>query len=185
MVRGQSAPWTPSELAEAELLRATLVEVFLQQAGMTETENRAATQKQELLIAQLNHRVRNILGLIRSLVAQSRMTARDVDTFATVVGDRIHALARAHDQITARNWGQGSLTALITAETSAFLGKGTKRVFADGPPVDLLPQAFATMALVVHELMTNAIKYGALAGGEAGHVIIAWGLDAEGNLVLN
>lgn len=185
LVRGQSAPWTPFELVEAELLRATLFKIFLQQAGMTETENRAATQKQELLIAELNHRVRNILGLIRSLVAQSRVTARDVDTFATVVGDRIHALARAHDQITAKNWGPGSLRTLVTAETSAFLGKGTKRVFADGPPVALLPQAFSTMALVVHELMTNAIKYGALAGREAGHVIIAWGLDAEGNLVLN
>ena len=184
MVRGQSAPWTPFELAEAELLRAALFEVFLQQAGMTETENRAATQKQKLLIAELNHRVRNILGLIRSLVAQSQMTARDVDTFATVLGDRIHALARAHDQITAKNWGPGSLSTLITAETSAFLGEETNRVLADGPPVALLPQAFSTMALVVHELVTNAIKYGALAG-EAGHVIIAWGLDAEGNLVLN
>ncbi|WP_372918603.1 HWE histidine kinase domain-containing protein, partial [Sandarakinorhabdus sp.] len=102
LVRGQSAPWTPFELGEAELLRATLFEVFLQQAGMTETENRAATQKQELLIAELNHRVRNILGLISSLVAQSRLTAPDLDTFASVLGDRVHALARAHDQITAK-----------------------------------------------------------------------------------
>ena len=184
MVRGQSAPWTPGELAEAELLRATLFEVFLQQAGMTETENRAATQKQELLIAELNHRVRNILGLIRSLVAQSRMTARDVDTFATVLGDRIHALARAHDQITAKNWGPGSLTTLIGAETAAYLSEKVDRVFADGPAMLLLPQAFSTMALVIHELVTNAVKYGALAV-DSGHVTIGWDLDADGNLLLS
>ena len=184
MVRGQSAPWTPFELAQAELLRATLFEVFLQQAGLHETENRAATQKQELLIAELNHRVRNILGLIRGLVAQSRMTAQDVDTFATVLGDRIHALARAHDQITAKNWGPGSLTTLIGAETAAYLSEKVNRVSAAGAPVLLLPQAYSTMALVLHELLTNAVKYGALAA-ESGHVMIAWDLDAEGNLLFN
>ncbi len=184
LVRGQSALWTSAELAEAELLRATLFEVFLQQAGKTETENRAATQKQELLIAELNHRVRNILGLIRGLVAQSRMTARDIDTFAAVLGDRIHALARAHDQITAKNWGPGSFTTLIDAEIAAYLGGKTDRIIVAGPSVLLLPQAFSTMALVVHELVTNAVKYGALAAG-SGHVRIAWDLDGEGNLVLN
>ena len=184
LVRGQSALWTPFELAEAELLRTALFEVFLRQAGMTETENRATTQKQELLIAELNHRVRNILSLIRSLVTQSRMTAQDVDTFASVLGDRIHALARAHDQITAKNWGPGSLTTLIGAETSAFLGGAMDRVSADGTPVLLLPQAFSTMALVVHELVTNAAKYGALAAG-SGHVAITWDLDVEGNLLFN
>ena len=184
VIRGQSAPWTPSELAEAELLRVALFEVFLRQAGMTETENRAATQKQELLIAELNHRVRNILGLISSLVARSRLTARDVDTFASVLGDRIHALARAHDQITAKNWGPGSLTTLLGAETSAFFGGETDRVFFGGPSVFLHPQALTTLALVIHELVTNAVKYGSLAR-ESGHVMIAWDLDAEGRLLLN
>lgn len=184
LVRGQSAPWTPFELGEAELLRATLFEVFLQQAGMTETENRAATQKQELLIAELNHRVRNILGLISSLVAQSRLTAPDLDTFASVLGDRVHALARAHDQITAKQWGPGSLTTLISAEVSAFLGGERDRVSFDGPSVLIAPQGFLTLALVVHELLTNAVKYGALSG-ESGQLVIAWDLDADGNLLLN
>ena len=183
MVRGQSAPWTPFELAEADLLRAALFEVFLQQAGMTETENRAATQKQELLIAELNHRVRNILSLIRGLVAQSRMTAQDVDTFASVLGDRIHALARAHDQITAKNWGPGSLTSLISTEAAAYLAGETDRVVYDGPTVLLLPHAFSSMALVIHELVTNAVKHGALAG-VSGYVAMAWDLDVKGNLTL-
>ena len=184
IVRGQSASWTTTELAAAEMMRITLLEIVLQHAGMTETENRAVTQKQELLIAELNHRVRNILGLIRSLVAQSRMNAQDVDTFASVLGDRIHALARAHDQITATNWGPGSLQSLIATEAAAFLGEGAPRVSFDGPTTLLQPQAFATMALVLHELMTNAAKHGALAEG-AGHVAVAWTLDDASNLILH
>ena len=184
IVRGQSKRWTQVELADAEIIRATVFEIFLRQAGMTETENRAARQKQELLIAELNHRVRNILGLIRGLVAQSRMTARDVDTFASVLGDRIHALARAHDQITAKNWAPGPLESLIATEAAAFLGDVADRISFEGPGTLLQPQAFSTVALVIHELMTNAAKHGALANG-SGRVVVGWDLDAEGNLGLN
>ena len=184
VVRGQSSAWTPAELAAAEVMRVTLLEMVLQQAGMTEVENRAASQKQELLIAELNHRVRNILTLIRGLVTQSRVNAQDLDTFATVLGDRVHALARAHDQITAKNWGPGSLATLIATEAAAFLGTGAARVIASGPTVLLQPQAFSTVALVIHELMTNAAKHGALAG-RAGQVSVGWRLDGSGALVID
>jgi light-regulated signal transduction histidine kinase (bacteriophytochrome)/CheY-like chemotaxis protein len=183
IVRGKSTIWTMAELAAAEMIRITLLEIVLQNAGMSATEGRATTQKQELLIAELNHRVRNILGLIRGLVAQSRLSAQDVDTFASVLGDRIHALARAHDQITAKNWGPGSLAALIATEAGAFLGDDAARISFDGPPTLLQPQAFSTVALVIHELMTNAAKHGALACAK-GHVTIAWTLLPEGDLVL-
>lgn len=183
VIRGQSMAWSPAELTAAEMMRVTLLELTVQQAGVTEADNRAATQKQEILIAELNHRVRNILGLIRALVAQSRLSARDVDTFASVLGDRIHALARAHDQITAKNWGPGSLSALIATEVGAFLGDEATRVSFNGPAILLEPQAFSTVALVIHELITNAAKHGALAS-ESGQVIIAWRLDPAGDLML-
>ena len=67
--RGQSAPWSEAELRASEVLRVALLEVMLHLTGLTERESRAATLKQELLVAELNHRVRNILGLIRSLVS--------------------------------------------------------------------------------------------------------------------
>ncbi|MDQ6647797.1 MAG: GAF domain-containing protein, partial [Pseudomonadota bacterium] len=183
-VRGHSEQWTPAELAAAEMMRVTLLEIALQQAGKAETENQEMAQKQELLIAELNHRVRNILGLIRSLVTQSRLSAQDVDTFAAILGDRIHALARAHDQITARNWGPSSLASLLKTEAAAYLGEGAPRVSFDGPITMLTPQAFQTMALVIHELMTNAAKHGALASGQ-GHVAITWRLDEAGDLILH
>ena len=183
-MRGQSAPWSEAELRVSELLRVSLLEAMLQFTGMTELENRAATQRHELLVAELNHRVRNILGLIRSLVSQSRTSAADVDTFATILGDRVQALARAHDQITAKNWGPGSLAALIATEAGAFLGEGVSRIDVSGPAIHLQPQAFSAMALVIHELMTNAAKHGALAGA-SGRVTIAWRHDAEGSVTLD
>jgi light-regulated signal transduction histidine kinase (bacteriophytochrome)/CheY-like chemotaxis protein len=182
--RGQSAPWSAAELRASEVLRISLLEAMLQFTGMTERESRAASQRQELLVAELNHRVRNILGLIRSLVSQSRISAVDVDTFATILGNRVHALARAHDQITAKNWGPGSLAVLIATEAGAFLAEGASRIHASGPSIQLQPLAFSTVALVIHELMTNAVKHGALAGG-SGRITIAWEHDAKGNVTLD
>jgi light-regulated signal transduction histidine kinase (bacteriophytochrome)/CheY-like chemotaxis protein len=182
--RGQSAPWSEGELRVSEVLRVSLLEAMLHFTGMTELENRAATQRHELLVAELNHRVRNILGLIRSLISQSRISAADVDTFATILGNRVHALARAHDQITAKNWGPGSLATLIATEAGAFLGEGEARIDASGPSIYLQPQAFSTVALVIHELMANAVKYGALAGG-TGRVTVAWRHDADGSVTLD
>ncbi len=184
IVRGHSAPWTGAELGAAEALRVTLLEVVLHLTGITERERRTATLKQELLIAELNHRVRNILGLIRGLVAQSKTSAVDIDTFASVIGERVHALARAHDQITAKNWGPGSLAALIATEAGAYLGGGSDRVRANGPAVLLQPQAFSTVALVIHELMTNAAKHGALSG-QRGQVTVEWTVDPDGNVALD
>ncbi len=182
--RGQSAPWSEGELRVSEVLRVLLLEAMLHFTGMTELESRAATQRHEMLVAELNHRVRNILGLIRSLISQSRASAADVDTYATILGDRVQSLARAHDQITAKNWGPGSLAALIAAEAEAFLGENVMRVEAIGPSIDLQPGAFSVVALVIHELVTNAVKHGALASA-AGRVIISWRHDADGSVTLD
>lgn len=183
IVRGHSKTWTEAELRVAEALRVTLLEVILHLNGLTEKESRAATQKQELLIAELNHRVRNILGLIRGLVSQTRIGAADVDTFATVLGDRVHALARAHNQITAKNWEPAPLAVLIATEAAGFLGNGPLRIHSDGPAILLKPQAFSTMALVIHELITNAVKHGALAD-QHGKITISWSLTATRQLAL-
>ena len=182
--RGQSAPWSNAELRVAELLRVSLLEAILHFTGMNEVESRAATRQNEVIVAELNHRVRNILGLIRSLVSQSRTSAADVDTFATILGDRVQALARAHDQITAKNWGPSSLAALISTEAEAFLGEGVLRIDLSGPAIQLQPPAFSSVALVVHELVTNAVKHGALAGG-TGRVNIVWRYDDKGDVTLD
>ena len=103
-MRGQSKPWTSAELHIAESLRVTLLEVILQLADLAARERKGAQERQELMIAELNHRVRNILSLVRGAGYPEQDTAVSIEEFAGVLGGRIQALARAHDQITSLNW---------------------------------------------------------------------------------
>ena len=183
IVRGQSAAWTEPELRAADGLRVTILEVVLRLTGVAEQERERAAQRQDLLIAELNHRVRNILGLIRGLISQSKGGASDIESFAATIGGRVQALARAHDQITESNWGPRSLAGLISTETGAYLDGGAHRVHAEGPAVLLQPEAFATMALVLHEMVTNSAKYGALSNG-SGRIAVEWTAD-EDELVIS
>ncbi|MBV9991893.1 MAG: GAF domain-containing protein [Alphaproteobacteria bacterium] len=180
-VRAQSKPWTPIDIRLAEGLRITLLEVILRLAESAALERKASNERQELLIAELNHRVRNILGLIRGLISQGRERATTLEEFASVIGGRVQALARAHDQITIDNWGPASLRTLFTAETAAYLNNKADRVLLDGPDVLLDPRAFSTLALVTHELLTNSAKYGALADS-VGRVTVSWGIGDNGQL---
>ena len=180
-VSGQSIPWEPVDVRIAESLRVSLLEVILRLSDITEVERRRSQERQELLIAELNHRVRNILGLIRGVISQSRDPSLTVDAFTDVVGGRIQALARAHDQITADNWGPASFRGLVVAEAGAYLGGKATRVRLSGPEMLLEPQGFTTLALVVHELMTNSAKYGALSDS-SGTIDIETRLDAQRDL---
>lgn len=184
LVEGRSAPFTPSELRVAETLRATLIEVVLRLSDEASAERQQANERQELLIAELNHRVRNILGVIRGLIRQSKPSGEStVEDFVRLVDGRVHALARAHNQITDDHWGPAPLRALIDAEAAAFLADQTERVTIEGPQVLLNPQAYSTMALVVHELVTNSAKYGALS--DSGRVTIGWKRNDAGDLMIN
>jgi light-regulated signal transduction histidine kinase (bacteriophytochrome)/CheY-like chemotaxis protein len=175
VVSGQSKFWQPSDLRIAEQLRIVLLEVFLQVTDIAQRERKSAQARQELLIAELNHRVRNILSLIRALVSQSRSGVKTAEQFAAVVDGRIQALARAHDLITKTNWGPGNLETLIATESAAYLRDKATRVRYSGPSILLEPQAFSTLALVMHEMITNSAKYGALADSTGG-------VDIESNL---
>ncbi|MBR0553657.1 HWE histidine kinase domain-containing protein [Stakelama marina] len=178
-VRGRSEPFTPSERRVAEMLRASLIEVVLRLSDEARDERRRASERQELLIAELNHRVRNILSLIRGLVRQSRHADADPAAYVALLEGRIEALARAHDQITRDNWSAAPLKRLIETEAAAYLGQRVSRLNLSGENILLHPQAFSTMALVLHELMTNSAKYGALS--DSGSIDVHWLLDEHGD----
>jgi light-regulated signal transduction histidine kinase (bacteriophytochrome) len=182
LVEGRSQPFTASEIRVAETLRATLIEVVLRLADEASAERQQSSARQELLIAELNHRVRNILGLIRGLIRQSEPTSASIADFVKVVDGRIHALARAHNQITDDHWGPAPLQALIDAEAAAFVDE-RGRITLQGEPVLLNPNAYSTMALVLHELVTNSNKYGSLSTQD-GRVVIGWSRNAAGDLIM-
>lgn len=183
LVRGCAVPFTAAELRVAEALRTALLEVVLRLSDSVDAERQRAHEKQELLIAELNHRVRNILSLIRGLLSQTRGSAGSVDEFIGTLESRVQALARAHDQITADRWSPARLIDLIEVEAGAYLGEKSDRIRLSGPNVLLTPGSFTVMALVIHEMLTNAAKYGALS--DSGTVSIAWRVDDDGSLLLD
>ncbi|WP_127144126.1 HWE histidine kinase domain-containing protein [Pelagibacterium montanilacus] len=183
-VKGQSEPWQASQIRLADALRVTLLEVVLKHTDLIETERKAAQQRQDLLIAELNHRVRNILGLIRGLIKQVRNPARTTEEFVQTLDERVQALARAHDQLTQKQWSAGSLHELIDNETAAYLADKAGRVSVKGPDVGLKPQAFSALALVMHELTTNSAKYGALCD-RRGRVTVTIALTEYGGVSID
>lgn len=168
IVTGHCQPWTDDEKHCAEYLRVTMLEVVLRLAENSNRELDAAGERQEILIAELNHRVRNILNLIRSLINQSRPQFGTIDDYAEILGSRVEALARAHDQLTIGDWSPTPIRQLIAVEASSWLKNDLDRISVEGAYAIVQPRALTTLALVLHELMTNSSKYGALsaAGGK-------------------
>ncbi|MEZ5681613.1 MAG: GAF domain-containing protein [Erythrobacter sp.] len=163
-VEGTAEQWTPAEQHIAEGLRVTLLEIILRLTDEAVQERARSQQQQELLIAELNHRVRNILNLIRGLVSQSKHEATDIEGFVEIIGGRIGSLALAHDNITKGNWNSAPLRDLIDSEAEAYLtGRLVDRVAVEGPRVHISPEAYTVLALVLHEMITNSAKYGALS----------------------
>lgn len=183
-VEGRSAEWTRPELDLAETLRITLLEVILRLTDQAAQERKRASEQQDLLIAELNHRVRNILNLIRGLVNQSRHETADAATLTRLIGGRIGALAAAHDNLTRDNWGPTSLKKLIADEADAYLGSQIARLSVEGGDVLIVPQAYTVLALVLHEMVTNSAKYGSLSD-QSGDLLISLDRQANGDLVIS
>ena len=183
MVRDTCAPWTERERHASEALRISLIEIVLKLTDEANAQRQLAADKQELLIAELNHRVRNILNLIQGLVSQSKNNAETIADYTKVLDGRIQALARAHDQLTRHEWAPTALRDLIAVESNAYLNGQQDRLEITGDAPMLAPEAFSTMALVVHELVTNSAKYGALTDN-SGKVAIHLDIADDGALVI-
>jgi two-component sensor histidine kinase/CheY-like chemotaxis protein len=128
---------------------------------------------------ELNHRVKNILALIKSLVSQPVEDGRAISEYVETLKGRIMALSNAHDQVI-RNDGGGALKTLLEAELSPYRAR---RISLDGQMLGLDARAYSVLALVVHELATNAAKYGALSVKEGG-LFVEWRIEEAGDLVL-
>ncbi|WP_428030589.1 HWE histidine kinase domain-containing protein [Ancylobacter sp.] len=177
-VRGKASPWTDADREIAEAARSTLVEIVLRHNELMADERDKADTRQRLLNEELNHRVKNILAVIKSLVEHSLQDGRSTQDYVDSLRGRVQALAIAHDQVV-RGAGGGSLSDLLRAELSPY-GGDAKRLTLTGPMVSLDARAFSVMALVLHELSTNAAKYGALSRPD-GRLEVKWSVLPGGD----
>ncbi|HWG69433.1 MAG TPA: HWE histidine kinase domain-containing protein [Steroidobacteraceae bacterium] len=180
--RGRALPFTEQNRRTASALRSALIDVILGFSRHGDEEFIKTAQRQELLIAELNHRARNIFGLIRGLINQGGTENASVAAYVQSLNGRIQSLARAHDQITRVNWGPGRLCVLFDQELRAYIPQQQERFILRGPEALLHPQAFSTLSLVVHELVTNSVKYGSLSG--QGSVVVTLELKAGDGLYI-
>ncbi len=177
IVHSQSLPWTEAEREIAEAARIALAEVVLRHGELLAEERTKADVRQRMLNEELNHRVKNILAIIKSLVGHPVEEGRELRDYVDSLQGRIQALAVAHDQVV-RSGGGGELGDLLAAELTPYQEPSTSIVL-QGPKVGLDARAYSVMALVLHELCTNAAKYGALSN-PGGKLSVTWALETEG-----
>jgi PAS domain S-box-containing protein len=140
------------------------------------SERKQADARQRLLVNELNHRVKNALATVQAIAAQSLRGSDVSDEIRARFMSRLMALSRANDVLVAENWTGANLMAIATDVASPH---GMEERFTiEGPPVRLAPQTATAMALGLHELATNAAKYGALSAPE-GRVALTWTLDGD------
>lgn len=148
--------------------------------GSDITDQVRAQAQQQLLVDELNHRVKNTLATVQAIATQTLRQGKDPEAFARTFQARLLALSRTHDTLTTDQWRGAGLRRLFEQELSAF---GTERVILSGYDLYLPPRIALALGLVVHELAANAITHGALSSGH-GHLRIMWDLDKDGKLLL-
>jgi PAS domain S-box-containing protein len=165
-VAGVTLDVTPQKLSEAKLQREV-------------AERSRAERRQQLLIHELNHRVKNMLATVQSVARQSLGRAHGAGPLADFE-NRLMALAWTHDILTREHWAGASLKVVLTRTLAPHAGPG--RVELVGPDLRVSPKMALALAMGGHELATNAVKYGALSN-ETGRVIVRWRLDPEADPV--
>jgi two-component sensor histidine kinase len=130
-----------------------------------------AEKQQELLIGELHHRVKNVLASAGAIVQLSMKTAESIEDYRDVVSARIMALANTQDLLTAKQWKAANLKDILRAELKPY--EDASKIEFDGPGILLPAQQAALFGMTVHELTTNAAKYGALSA-ENGQIKIRW-----------
>lgn len=141
------------------------------------TERKEAEKLQRLLVDELNHRVKNTLATVQAIASHSLRRARNSEDFVSSFTGRVQALARAHHLLTERTW-RGADVADLVREQVVLGVVESNRVAFSGPALLLDPQSALHLALVLHELATNARKYGALSVPQ-GQLSVSWSMLAN------
>jgi two-component sensor histidine kinase len=145
------------------------------------TERKTAEQRRDLLLNELNHRVKNTLATVQSIAAQTARGAGSVAEFRKAFEARLLAISKTHNLLTESEWQGAELQQILADEAAAYRnGDGAARVRLSGEPVMLPAETALVAGMVFHEMLTNAAKYGALSTS-SGHVDIGWRVERRAN----
>ncbi|WP_152569501.1 MULTISPECIES: PAS domain-containing protein [Sphingomonas] len=145
------------------------------------TSQRNADEREQLLAREVDHRAKNLLAVVQSVVQLTR--ADDSEQLKAGITGRIQSLARAHSLLAESRWEGVELTALAREEVAPYAEESDGRITLQGPRLTLRPAAAQSIALVLHELATNAAKYGALSA-DSGRIDLSWCIEPDGGLLL-
>lgn len=159
--------------SENDQLRQLLI-----QAGVEAHAHEVATKLQTVLIGELHHRVKNMLAIASAIASQSLRGAPSVEAAAKTIGSRLAALGVSHDLLIRESWTGAGCRSLIENAILAFQTEGLKQFTITGDNIAISSGPAVALSMVIHELSTNALKYGALSVPE-GRVSIAWAIDVE------
>jgi PAS domain S-box-containing protein len=142
------------------------------------TRHRENEIQSRMLIDELNHRVKNTLATVQSIVWQAMRVETDPTTLRETIQSRLLALSRSHDLLARENWLSSNLKDIIIHALEPFVNSGptADRIFFDGPDIRFPPKSSLALAIAFNELATNAVKYGSLSGAK-GSVRIEWHID--------
>lgn len=143
------------------------------------TDKRREEEQRKLLLDELNHRVKNTLSTVQSVAMRTMRSVRSPMEFQQAFGSRLMALSQAHDLLTRGNWLGAELGDVVRQTLSPYFDRTERRVKYGGVALKLRPNAAVMLNLVLHELATNAAKYGALSKA-AGQVSVTWTIDHDG-----
>jgi len=156
---------SPLKNAEGEVIGASKIARDI-------TVRRLADEHRSILVGELNHRAKNSLAMVRAIAAQTLKSPLTLEDAQLAFESRLGALARGHDLLTFGNWAGTDLASVVKASVEP-LGGGENRFHIEGPFVSLTPATALTFTMALHELCTNAVKYGALSQS-TGTVSIVW-----------
>jgi PAS domain S-box-containing protein len=144
------------------------------------TERKAEEEQRESLVAELDHRIKNLLAVVQSVAAQSARKSASLDVFLKTFAARLKSMSSAHDLLSAARWRGATLARIAAAELGGLAPTQTRW---DGPELFLTPRAAAALSLALHELAVNAVRYGSLST-ENGKVEVVWRRTPEGGFAL-
>lgn len=148
------------------------------------SERQESHRRQELLLAELSHRVKNMLAVVMGIAHQTASSCTSLQEFSAAYLGRLQALAQAHEMLTVSSFEGGGLPEVVEALLGPYALPPDIRVTFGGPPVALDNKQVLSLSMVLHELVTNATKYGALSSGD-GRISVEWNwitLDQPGRL---